>query len=52
VTHSDVFVNSCHAEYLVSYRPPHRVIDEYGYAVEFLEQFNTSMHGTHELLYT
>jgi hypothetical protein len=29
----------------VSYRPPHRVIEEYGYAVDFVHQLSTSMHG-------
>ena len=36
---------SCYAEYFISYRPPHRVIDEYGYDVIFMDKINTSMHG-------
>lgn len=39
------FNNSCHGRYLISYRPPHRVIDEYGYKVELIDQVSTSMHG-------
>jgi len=42
------FNNSQYAEYLVSYRPPRRVIDEYGYAVKFIDQMSTSMHGSGE----
>ena len=42
------FNSSVHARFLVSYRPPHRVIDEYGYAVELVEQLPTSMHGSGE----
>jgi hypothetical protein len=38
--------NSVHAECLVSYRPPRRVINEYGYAVTFVDQVLCSMHGT------
>ena len=34
-----------HAECLVSYRPPRRVIHEYGYAVTFVDQVLCSMHG-------
>jgi len=39
------FNNSVHARYLVSYRPPHRVIHEYGYQVEFVDKYSTRMHG-------
>ena len=42
------FNNSQYAQYLVSYRPPRRVIEEYGYAVEFITQMTTSMHGSGE----
>lgn len=42
------FNSSVHAEYLVSYRPPRRVINEYLYSVEFLESCPTSMHGSGE----
>lgn len=42
------FNNSQHAVALVSYRPPRRVIEEYGYAVEFVDSFCTSMHGSGE----
>lgn len=42
------FNNSQYAEYLVSYRPPRRVIEEYGYAVEHIDQISTSMHGSGE----
>lgn len=38
--------HSVHAECLVSYRPPRRVIKEYGYAVTFVDQVLCSMHGT------
>jgi hypothetical protein len=42
------FNTSQYAECLVSYRPPRRVIEEYGYAVEFVTQLATSMHGSGE----
>jgi len=42
------FNNSVHATHLVSYRPPRRVIDEYGYKVEFIDSINTSMFGSGE----
>jgi hypothetical protein len=42
------FNESIHAQYLVSYRPPRRVIEEYGYAVEFIDQCLTSMFGSSE----
>jgi len=42
------FNNSQYAQYLVSYRPPRRVIEEYGYAVEFVDKVSTSMHGSSE----
>ena len=42
------FNNSHYAQYLVSYRPPRRVIEEYGYAVEIVDQISTSMHGSGE----
>ena len=45
---ADKFNNSVHARYLVSYRPPRRVINEYGYKVKLVEQTNTSMHGSGE----
>lgn len=43
------FNNSVHAKYLVSYRPPHRVIKEYEYQVECIDQLPTSMHGSGEI---
>ena len=42
------FNDSQYAQYLVSYRPPRRVIEEYGYAVEHVDQISTSMHGSGE----
>ena len=39
------FNNSIHAKYLISYRPPHRVIHEYLYQVDFVTQISTAMHG-------
>ena len=42
------FNNSQYAQYLVSYRPPRRVIEEYGYEVELVDQITTSMHGSGE----
>jgi len=40
------FISSVHAQYLVSYRPPHRVAgEEYGYDVELVHQMSTSMFG-------
>ena len=48
MTDSLVCVCSCHCRYLVSYRPPRRVIDEYGYSVEFVDKIMTSMTGSGE----
>lgn len=42
------FNTSVHAKYLISYRPPARVINKYGYSVEFIHQMPTSMHGSGE----
>jgi hypothetical protein len=42
------FNSSQHAQFLVSYRPPHRVIHEYAYDVELVDQCPTSMHGSGE----
>lgn len=39
------FNNSVHARYLVSYRPPRRVIEEYGYSVECIDRHDTKMFG-------
>ena len=39
------FNNSVHARYLVSYRPPKRVIEEYGYDVECIDRLCTNMFG-------
>jgi hypothetical protein len=39
------FNTSTYAEWFISYRPPHRVINDYGYDVEFISQMMTSMHG-------
>lgn len=43
------FNNSVHAKFLISYRPPHRVIFEYEYDVELVDQVPTSMHGSGEV---
>jgi hypothetical protein len=45
---AEKFNTSFYAKYFISYRPPHRVINEYGYKVEFMNQFLTSMHGSGE----
>lgn len=46
------FNGSVHSKFLVSYRPPHRVIDEYLYEVELVDRVPTSMHGnTSEMIY-
>jgi hypothetical protein len=37
---------SVHSEYLVSYRPKHRVIEEYGYNVTYVDSMPTKMTGT------
>ena len=42
------FNNSVHATTLVSYRPPHRVLHEYGYEVELVDEINTTMFGSGE----
>ena len=42
------FNSSIYARFLVSYRPPNRVIDEYGYEVELVDQLPTAMHGSGE----
>jgi len=42
------FNSSVHCRFLVSYRPPHRVIHEYGYEVVLVDQLPTSMHGSGE----
>ena len=39
------YIYSKYAQYLISYRPPHRVMGEYGYAVEPVDQILTSMFG-------
>jgi hypothetical protein len=41
-------IDSVHAKYLISYRPPRRVLDEYGYDVEFITKLSTSMFGSGE----
>ena len=38
---------SAYAAYLISYRPPRRVIEEYGYHVEFMHKFGTTMTGNY-----
>lgn len=43
------FNTSVHCEYLISYRPPHRIINEYGYLVTPVTQIPTSMHGSGEI---
>ena len=40
--------SSTHARYLVSYRPPRRVLHEYGYDVEPIGKLSTSMTGSGE----
>eukprot|EP00605_Chrysophyceae_sp_TOSAG23-4_P000637 GSChrysophyteH1.ASY1.ANO1.718.1 assembled CDS len=45
---AEKFNDSQYAQYLISYRPPRRVISEYGYRVEFVTQMTTSMHGSGE----
>ena len=45
------FNTSAYAEWFISYRPPHRVIEEYGYEVEFKHKMATSMHGNGCLVY-
>lgn len=45
---AEKFNTSQHCRYFISYRPPHRVIDEYGYAVTFIDQILTSMTGSGE----
>ena len=45
---AEKFNTSVHGRYLISYRPPHRVINEYGYAVELVDQVTTAMHGSGE----
>eukprot|EP01038_Epipyxis_sp_PR26KG_P004321 gene4321-6122_t len=42
------FNQSTHARYLISYRPPNRVINEYLYEVEAAGHMITSMHGSGE----
>lgn len=42
------FNSSVHARYLISYRPPRRVLEEYGYDVEYMHSMNTSMFGSGE----
>jgi hypothetical protein len=42
---AEYFNLSTHARYLVSYRPPRRVIHEYGYQVKEVGKINTSMTG-------
>lgn len=37
-----------YAKYFVSYRPPHKVIDEYGYKVNYMHQLMTTMSGSGE----
>lgn len=39
---------STHAQYLISYRTPRRVLDEYGYEVEFIGKIGTTMTGSGE----
>mmetsp|Transcript_24351 Transcript_24351/g.35723 ORF Transcript_24351/g.35723 Transcript_24351/m.35723 type:complete len:408 (+) Transcript_24351:29-1252(+) len=45
---AEYFNASTHAQYLVSYRPPRRVIKEYGYQVTEIGKINTSMTGSGE----
>lgn len=45
---AEKFHRSVHARYLISYRCPRRVIDEYGYKVRPICQINTSMFGSGE----
>lgn len=45
---AEYFNASTHAQYLVSYRPPRRVIKEYGFDVEEIGKMPTSMTGSGE----
>jgi len=40
--------NLSQAPYLICYHSPHLVIDEYGFEVDFIIQFQTSLHGSGE----
>lgn len=40
--------NRSQAPYLISYQPPRKIIDEYTFNVEFMEQFSTHLHGSGE----
>jgi hypothetical protein len=42
---AEKFNTSIYAEYLISYRGSRLVMGEYGYNVELLHQFPTTMHG-------
>jgi hypothetical protein len=42
---AEKFNKSVAPRYLISYRPPKRVMEEYGYEVEFIHQMNTKMFG-------
>jgi hypothetical protein len=42
------FNSSVHGRYLISYRPPHSVINEYGYAVKLVDQVPTRMTVSRE----
>lgn len=46
---AEYFNASTHAKYLVSYRPPRRVIDEYDYNVKAIGKIPTSMTGSGEV---
>mmetsp|Transcript_7722 Transcript_7722/g.11463 ORF Transcript_7722/g.11463 Transcript_7722/m.11463 type:complete len:419 (-) Transcript_7722:36-1292(-) len=45
---AEYFNNSTHAQYMVSYRPPRRIIKEFGYQVIEIGSINTSMTGSGE----
>lgn len=42
------FNSSMYAKYLVSYRPPHRVVNEFGFKVRLVYKILTTMHGSRE----
>lgn len=39
------FNESYHCQVLVSYQSIHKIINEYGFSVEFVHQMCTKMHG-------
>ena len=39
------FNRSVYAQYLISWRPPKNIIDDWAYDVTYMHHFATSMHG-------